>query len=66
MDKVLDLRKDCKFDMRVREAQWSDTDKVWKITAGPQDNPTSVTAQHVIFCLVSRKVMSLNLEELAD
>lgn len=51
MDKVLDLSKDCKFDMRVHEAQWSDTDKRWKITAGNKESPTVVTAQHVVFCL---------------
>jgi cation diffusion facilitator CzcD-associated flavoprotein CzcO len=51
MDKVLNLRKDCTFNMRVNAAQWSDTDKVWKVTAGPEDNPTVVTAQHVVFCL---------------
>ncbi|KAJ8606861.1 hypothetical protein MRB53_040671 [Persea americana] len=56
---VLDLRKDCRFNMRVTNAHWSDTDKNWKVTAGPEGNQTTVTAQHVIFCLVrSRKKTS--------
>lgn len=51
MDKVLDLRKDCTFNMRVRAAHWDDNEKHWKVTAGAEDNPKSITAQHIIFCL---------------
>lgn len=50
-DKVLDLRRDCEFNMRVTKAHWNEEQHHWDVTAGSPGQERRVSAKHIVFCL---------------
>jgi len=52
VDDKLKLRKDCRFDSRVKQAHWDDKLHVWHVTSDGKDGVYQAAARHLIVCTV--------------
>ncbi|KAF8553192.1 cyclohexanone monooxygenase [Imleria badia] len=50
VDEKLDLRKDCRFDSRVKQAHWDDQSHVWHVTSDGKDGVYKAAARHLVMC----------------
>jgi hypothetical protein len=52
VDDKLKLRKDCRFDSRVKQAHWDDQLHIWHVTSDGKDGVYKAAARHLIMCTV--------------
>ena len=52
VDVKLDLRKDCRFDSRVKKAHWDDNLHIWHVACDGKQGAYKAAARHLIICTV--------------
>ena len=52
IDEKFDLRKDCRFDSRVKQAHWDDGLHMWRVTSNGKRGVYKTAARHLIICTV--------------